>query len=200
MGEGKDWSFAVSAAGRITQDNTERPGRSAFTGLAALVAATTMLLAALTSAYIVRRGLAGDWTPVRLPLVLPGSVLLFILSSLALEISRRRFKIHRAFASRWFGGVALGVIFVLTEAYAWKQISESGISVAGSPAAAFLYVLTGAFSVFVIAAIVALIWAGVRARRGNREISSTRLSVAAFYWHYLDGLWLYLVILLYLRS
>lgn len=190
----------MSAAGRITQDNTERPGRSAFTGLAALVAATTMLLAALTSAYIVRRGLAGDWTPVQLPLVLPGGVLLFILSSLALEISRRRFKIHRAFAGMWFSGVALGVIFVLTQVYAWKQISESGMSVAGSPAAAFLYVLTGTFGVFVIGAIVALMWAGVRARRGNREIFFTRLSLAAFYWHYLDGLWLYLVILLYLRS
>jgi cytochrome c oxidase subunit III len=198
MGAGKDWSFAVSAAGRITQDNTERPGRSAFTGLAALVAATTMLLAALTSAYIVRRGLAGDWTPVQLPLVLPGSVLLFILSSLALEISRRRCKIHRAFARMWFSGIALGVIFVLTQVYAGKQISQG--TPAGSPAAAFFYVLTGTFGVFAIGAIVALMWAGVRARRGNREISFARLSLAAFYWHYLDGLWLYLVILLYLRS
>lgn len=190
----------MSAASHITQGNTERLGRSAFTGLATLVAATTMLLAALTSAYIVRRGLAGDWTPVRLPLVLPGTVFLFILSSLALEVGRRRFKIHRAFTGTWFSGVALGVIFVLTQVYAWKQISQSGMSVAGSPAAAFLYVLTGTFGVFVIGAMVALIWAGVRARHGNREISFTRLSVAAFYWHYLDGLWLYLVILLYLRS
>jgi len=186
----------VSAAGRITQSNTENPDRSPFTGLAALVAATTMLLAALTSAYIVRRGLAGDWTPVQLPPIFLASVLLFILSSLAIEISRRRFKIHRAFAGMWFSGVALGGIFVLTQAYAWKQISTP----AGSPAAAFFYVLTGTFVAFVTGAIVALIWSGVRARRGNREISFTRLSITALYWHYLDGLWLYLVILLYLRS
>lgn len=167
--------------------------RSAFTGLAALVAATTMLLAALTSAYIVRRGLAGDWTPVQIPAVLPASVVVFILSSLVLEIGRRRCKTHRAFASMWFSGAALGMIFVLIQIYAWRQISQS-TSAADSPAAAFLYVLTGTVVVFVIGAISALIWTGAR------EISLTRLTIAAFYWHYLDSLWLYLVILLYLRS
>jgi cytochrome c oxidase subunit III len=183
----------VSGAGHIAS------ARSAFTGLAAFIAATTMLLAALTSAYVVRRGLAGDWTPVQLPPVLPASLLLFILSSAALEISRRRFKMHRAFAGMWFGGAALGTIFVVIQVSAWKQISQR-TAAADSPAAAFFYVLTGTFVVFVIGAIVALVWAGVRARRGNREISFTRLSLAAFYWHYLDGLWLYLVILFYLRS
>ena len=110
MGEGKDWSFAVSAAGHITQGNTERPGRSALRDWPHWWRPPTMLLAALTSAYIVRRGLAGDWTPVPLPLVLPGSVLLLMLSSLALEIGPPAFQERqRAFASMWFGGVALGV-------------------------------------------------------------------------------------------
>jgi len=180
--------------------NTARPDRSAFTGLASLVAATTMLLAALTSAYIVRRGLAGDWMPVQLPAALPSSVLVFILSSLVLEIGRRRFNVHRAFTGMWFSGAALGVVFIGMQAYTWSQISQSSVSAAGSPAAAFLYVLTGTFVVFVIGAVAALFRAGACAGRGNREASSTRLTLAAYYWHYLDAFWIYLLVLFYLRS
>jgi cytochrome c oxidase subunit III len=141
----------------------------------------------------VRRGLAGDWTPVHLPPALPVSVVVFLLSSLFLETGRRRFKAHRAFIGVWFSGAALGLIFVLMQLYAWNQISQS-TSAAASPAAAFVYVLTGTFVVLVIGSTAALIWVGVR------EISFTRLTIAAFYWHCLGALWLYLVILFYLRS
>ena len=168
---------------------------SASTGLIAFGAATTMLFAALTSAYVVRRGLAGDWTPVALPLIVPGSVLLLIAGSLALHSALRNFK-----AGTWFSGAGLGSVFVLILAYAWKQIGQSGISVATNPSAAFFYVLAGTFVVFMIGASAAVIWAGIRARSGDAETAHARLRLVAGYWHYLDGLWIYLVILLYLRS
>ena len=169
--------------------------RSASTGLLAFIAATTMLFAALTSAYIVRRGLAGDWMPVPLPLVVPGSVLLLIAGSLLLHWAQRNFK-----AGVWFGGAGLGVVFVLVLGYAWKQIGQNGISVASSPSAAFFYVLAGTFVVFIIGATAAVVWAGLRARSGDPETARARLKLVAGFWHYLDGLWLYLVLLLYLRS
>src|SRR5690242_5283844 len=129
--------------------------RSTFTGLVSLIAATTMLLAALTSAYIVRRGLAGDWEPLHLPFVLAGGVPLLIFSSVALEIGRRAYKAHRqpVFMRFWFGGSALGIAFVLAQVYGWDQISRSGLSVAASPAAAFLFVLTGLFVALVMGAL-----------------------------------------------
>lgn len=174
---------------------TRTADRSASTGLAAFMAATTMLFAALTSAYVVRRGLAGDWTPVPLPLIVPASVLLLIASSLLLHIAQRDFK-----AARWFSGAGLGVVFVLMLAYACKQIWLGGMSVATSPSAAFFYVLAGTFVVFMIGATAAVIWAGIHARSGETDAAHVRLRLAAGYWHYLNGLWIYLVILLYLRS
>ena len=192
----------VSGAGQLSRGKTGNSDRSAFSGLAAFIAATTMLLAALTSAYVVRRGLAGDWTPVPLSPVLPGSVLLFVLSSVGLEWGRRSFKRRRprAFAGLWFGSAAIGAIFMLSQVYAYKQVIQDGIFPAANPAAAFRYVLIGTFGLFVVGAMAALVWTGVRASRSNSETAFTRLTLAAWYWHYLDGLWAYLVILFYIRS
>ena len=64
-------------------------GRAAVTGLIALIAATTMLLSALSSAYVVRRGLSNDWVPLHLPAAVPASAILLVLSSVAVEIGRR---------------------------------------------------------------------------------------------------------------
>jgi cytochrome c oxidase subunit III len=181
---------------------TENADPAATTGLIALVAGTTMLLAALTSAYIVRRGLSNDWAPIQLPPVLAGSAILLLLSSLAIEIGRQNFANGKRgrFARFWFAGPALGASFVLAQAYGWNQIKQAGISAASSPSAAFVYVLSGTVVALVIGTAAALIWIGFRALGSASERSTTRLKITAYYWHYLDCLWIYLVILFYTRS
>ena len=176
--------------------------RTAVTGLIALIAATTMLVSALSSAYVVRRGLSNDWVPLHLPPVLAASAILLVLSSLAVEVGRRSFGTHKhsRFAGFWFAGPALGALFVLAQAYGWNQISRTGISAASNPSAAFLYVLSGTIVALVIGTAAALIWIGYRAFGSNSQVSSGRFKVAAYYWHYLDCLWIYLVILFYSRS
>lgn len=176
--------------------------RAAVTGLIALVAATTMLMAALSSAYVVRRGLSNDWVSVHVPPIFGASAILLVLSSLALELGRRSFGAGRRgrFAGLWFAGPALGACFVLAQFYGWNQIKQAGLSAASSPSAAFLYVLSGTMLAFVIGTAVALIWIGFDALRSNSEVSTSRLKVAACYWHYLDCLWIYLLILFYARG
>jgi cytochrome c oxidase subunit 3 len=186
----------------VTSGETARPDRSAVTGLISLIAATTMLVAALTSAYIVRRGLGSDWKPLHLPFVIRGGVLLLLFSSLALEIGRSAHKLRRKpiFVRAWLSGVVSGTAFILAQVYGWKQISGAGFSIATSPAAAFLFVITGLFIALVIGAVTALVWSGFRIGRGTFETGYTGLKITAFYWHYLVCLWTYLVILFHIRS
>jgi cytochrome c oxidase subunit 3 len=186
--------------------SVERSGtnndRAAMTGLIALIAATTMLMAALSSAYIVRRGLSNDWVPLQLPPVLASSAILLLVSSVALEIGRRSFGARRTshFARLWFAAPALGVCFVMAQAYGWNQIHQAGISAASSPSAAFIYVLSGIVVALVMGTAIALVWIGIGARGSNVQASGTRLKVAAYYWHYLGCFWIYLLILFYTRS
>lgn len=187
---------------RMSLGKTASPDRSAVTGLISSIAASTMLMAALASAYIVRRGLGSDWEPLHLPFVLPGGALLLLLSSLAIETGRRAYKSgsQPRFVRSWFSGVALGMTFILAQVYGWTQISRTGVSMATSPAAAFLFVITGLFVALTIGGVLALVWSGFRISRGNRDKTYTRVAIAAYYWHYLDCLWIYLVFLFYLRS
>ena len=71
---------------------------------------------------------------------------------------------------------------------------------ATSPAAAFLFVISGLFVALVIATLSVLVWRGVRIPGGNSDAAHTRLAIPAYYWHYLDCLWIYLVVLFYVRS
>lgn len=173
---------------RVSMENSVKSG---FTGLASLAAATTMLFAALTSAYVVRRGLAGDWTPLELPLVIPASAVLLIFGSFALHKARTDAIATRPFARMWYGGLASGMLFIVVQASAWFEMRQS-VSPVGSPAAAFTYVLTGIFALLLCGTIVAGIWAGFA---GARE----RMRMVAYYWHYLDALWIYLLVLFLLR-
>jgi cytochrome c oxidase subunit III len=192
----------------VTEVDQSAPGeaasldRGAVTGLISSIAATSMLMAALTSAYIVRRGLGSDWEPLLLPPVVAGGVPLLVFSSLSLEVGRRAYKAgrHAAFVRAWFTGILLGALFVLAQVHGWQEISRAGLTMATSPAAAFLLVITGLFVALVIGTLAVLVWRGVRVPGGNPDAGHTRLAIAAYYWHYLDCVWMYLVILLYLRS
>src|SRR5215831_16224755 len=62
--------------------------RASFTGLFVLIAASTMVFAALTSAFVVRRGLSDDWTSMHKPWILWLNTIVLLTSSFVLDRSR----------------------------------------------------------------------------------------------------------------
>src|SRR5580692_5598814 len=66
--------------------------RASMTGLMVLLAAVVMFFAALTSAFIVRRGLSNDWITTRMPQVLWLNTIALLASSVVLELARRALK------------------------------------------------------------------------------------------------------------
>src|SRR5260370_13725207 len=88
--------------------------RASFTGLFVLLAASTMLFAAFTSAMVVRRGLSDDWVSTPKPPILLVNTAILLASSVALEVARRalksggRAKFHGSLAA----GAILGLLFL----------------------------------------------------------------------------------------
>ena len=172
--------------------------RASFTGLMVLLAAVVMFFAALTSAFIVRRGLSDDWISTKFPPLLWLNTAVLVASSAVLELARRALKAGKRerFNLFWMGGSALGVVFLLGQYAAWRELSAQGIYLATNPSSSFFYVLTAAHAVHLIGGVVALLYVSVQALRlrlgpGKR----TAIDVTAAYWHFLDGLWIYLLIL-----
>ena len=157
-----------------------------------------MFFAAMTSAFIVRRGLSNDWVSTRLPGVLWFNTIVLLASSVLLEMGRRVLKSGRreSFNRLWAAGSALGVLFLGGQYAAWLQLRERGVYIATNPSSSFFYVLTAAHALHLIGGVVALLYVSVQALRlqlgpGKR----TAIDVTAVYWHFLDGLWVYLLVL-----
>jgi cytochrome c oxidase subunit 3 len=169
-----------------------------MTGLFVLLAATTMAFAAFTSAYVVRRGMSNDWIAFPLPRILWLTSAILIVSSVLLELARRSLKGGRrtAFNRYWTAGTSLGILFLLGQGLAWRELASAGIFVATNPSSSFFYLLTAAHGLHILGGLTALVYVDVEALRlklgpGKR----TAVDVSAVFWHFVDGLWIYLMAL-----
>ena len=174
--------------------------RASFTGLFVLLAASAMLFAAFTSAMVVRRGLSDDWASMAKPPILLVNTAILLASSLALELARRALKsgARTRFNTWWTAGTALGVLFLAGQALAWSQLNAAGVFISGNPSSSFFYVLTVAHAVHLLGGVSALCYVdvqGLRLRLGPAK--RTAIDISAIFWHFLDGLWLYLMVLFY---
>jgi cytochrome c oxidase subunit 3 len=174
--------------------------RASFTGLFVLLAASTMVFAALTSAFVVRRGLSDDWASMHKPPILWINTVILLASSIVLDRSRTALKAgdRSRFNVWWTLGTVLGVLFLVGQAIAWSQLKAAGVYIATNPSSSFFYVLTASHAFHLLGGVAALIYVDVQALRLRLgPAKRTAIDVTAIFWHFLDGLWLYLMVLFY---
>ena len=170
------------------------------TGVMMLLAAVTMLFAAFTSAMIVRRGLSGDWITTPLPRILWVNTVMLAASSLLLlrkggadsqsaapalaPASRVETSLDPAgkcACATICHAEILGILFLCGQIEAWRELAAAGIYLPTNPSASFFYILTVTHFVHVLGGLFALQFA-------NRQ-------AAAVYWHFMTGLWIYVLLL-----
>ncbi len=167
------------------------------------LAAILMLFAAFTSALVVRRGVSNDWTPTALPQLLYLNTVILLASSATLEFSRRALAAGRgeSFAPWLNATVLLGLAFIGGQLLAWRELVDRGVYLATNPSSSFVYLLTAAHGLHLLGGIGGLIYLVLRARRiASAAKRRTIVDVVALYWHCMDGLWVYLLLLLTVRS
>ncbi len=161
------------------------------------LATVTMLFAAFSSAYLIRRA-AEDWIPVVLPGILWATTAVLALSSVTLELGRRASE-HRT-ALRWVTATAiLGFAFVAGQLFAWRQLTAIGVYVPTSPHSSFFYILTGLHALHLTGGIWFVTWVVLHlTRHGHGDdgiaLASRRryVGLCATYWHFLGAVWVYL--------
>jgi cytochrome c oxidase subunit 3 len=166
------------------------------------IAGIVMIFAAFTSALVVRRGLSTDWVPTALPHILFLNTAVLMSSSLTLELSRRslRARLGSEFARWLYLTVALGLAFVGGQLEAWKELASRGVYLSSNPSSSFFYLLTAAHGIHLLGGIIALLVLGFRTKK-LAAIPKNRVAVevTSIYWHFMDALWIYLLILLMVR-
>lgn len=170
------------------------------TAIALGLVAILMFFMALASAFIVLRRGSGVWVTVHLPVVVWANTAVLLASSFTLEAARRRLAIADVggFRKFWIVTTVLGFLFVAGQLVAWRQLVAQGVYIASNQGSSFFYIFTGAHAVHLLGGVCALVYVSVR-KFGEKEISrSTAAEVVSYYWHFMDGLWIFLLALLYL--
>jgi cytochrome c oxidase subunit III len=155
-----------------------------------------MMFAGLTSAFIVKSNQAG-WKTINVPGVFWISTAVIIVSSITVQMALRSFKQREMNQYRFLTGLTLllGAAFVVLQWIGFQELWEQKITFKGSGAGQFLYVIFGLHAIHVIGGIIALIIMFIKAFVGRVKLySSVPVEVMATYWHFVDILWLYLLV------
>lgn len=153
------------------------------------LAAILMLFTGLTSAYVVRRGLDPQWQAIRMPALAGLNAVVLLASSITFEMGRR----SRLAARQWLLITwMLGMGFVAGQLMVWRQLADAGLYLSTNSHSSFFYLLTALHGVHLLIGIAALTWV---IRTSRIAVNSSR--VLAPYWHFMDGLWIYVLVVLF---
>jgi cytochrome c oxidase subunit III len=174
------------------------PRRAYFTALQMGMAAIVMFFMALASSYIVRKGIGGDWQRTPLPPVLWWNTAVLLASSATIVVARRKLgaRLTEQFRTWWWVTTGLGLLFLAGQVVAWRQLAAAGMLLATNPSSSFFYLLTAAHGTHLAGGILALFYVAFRRWSRSRISQATAAELTAIYWHFMDGLWVFLFVLL----
>ena len=158
-----------------------------------------MMFAGLTSGYIVRRG-SGTWITFQIPFPFYISTAILLISSITMNMALRAAK-KSAYSTTsntllltWVLGLAFGVFQFM----GFKAMISQGIFLVGTNSNAsgsYLYILALLHIGHVIGGLVALTIAYIKSLRHKYSADNyLGVKLCAIYWHFLDGLWVYLFV------
>jgi cytochrome c oxidase subunit 3 len=155
-----------------------------------------MMFAGLTSAYVVKRDQPG-WTTFSIPKAFWYSTAVILVSSLTIQMALKAFKDREMLRYRNLltATAILGILFVLLQWTGFRQIWNTGITFKGSGGGQFLYIIAGLHAVHVLGGILALLVMFVKAFASKvRSYNSVPVELMSTYWHFVDLLWIYLLV------
>ncbi len=161
-----------------------------------ILAGIVMFFAAFTSAYIVMHQ-RDAWQSFAMPHVFWVSTIAILTSSLTMHLALKNFKARNMAAYKKLITITavLGLVFLGGQMAGFGKMYEEGFTLSWNISAGFLYVIISAHMVHVLAGVVALLVIFFRAyRRKIRTYDPIPVEVAATFWHFVDGLWIYLYI------
>ena len=186
------------------EEQESYPSNKYRIGMWFVLLAVMMTFGGLIGAYIVisTNGVI-EWKPFDLPKAVLVSTFLIITSSITYQFAQKSlYKDNQTKAKNWLLATTIfGGMFIASQLMAWLQLVQRGVYMESNPYAGFFYILTAVHALHVIGGIIALGYILLRtwhptdsdAELVQRQQISTSVG---WYWHFLDGLWIVLVLLL----
>lgn len=171
-----------------------------------LLAGISSLFLGFSAAYLYNR-FQQSIPPVELPSLFYFNTLLLLSSSLTLWRAKNAYRNDQTERYKWMLGITLilTVLFLVSQIFAWLQMQSQDIFINYSNMASYLYAISALHFIHVIVGIPFLVLFLTTAIRKMKTPVSVliyfsdldkrrKLNLLNIYWHFLDGLWIYLVL------
>ncbi len=179
--------------------------------LTLLLFSLSILFLSLSGAFIYTR-IQNGLPPVKLPLLFALNTLILVASSWSMLQAKKAYLDDNTerYQLMLVVTIVLSLLFMVAQFQAWVQLFEHQIYIDSDPSAGYLYVISGLHFAHVIGGLPFLILFLWRAYKDMREPVSVlvyfsdpekrlRLRLLTIYWHFLDILWIYLVLFFYIN-
>jgi cytochrome c oxidase subunit III len=174
--------------------------------------AITVLFLGLSVAFVYTRLVSGIGA-VKLPWLFGVNTLVLLASSYAMVRAKRAYidDETRVYQNCLTVTIGLTLLFLVMQCLAWSQLFNINIFLATDNSAGYLYVLSGLHFAHVLAGLP---WLCTFLMRSKKQMidpvtvlvyfsdpeKRLRLRLLSIYWHFLDALWVFLVVLLFINQ
>lgn len=94
----------------------------------------------------------------------------------------------------------LGTVFLILQVSEYRELIHEGFVLGSNTFSSTFYILTGTHGLHVLAGLVIILIMLVRGMAGNFDAKHhLGVEVAAIYWHFVDAVWVFLFVVIYLR-
>ena len=193
-----------------TEDNFAFHPKNVY--LTLLLFSLTMLFLTLTAAFVYTR-VQSDLPPIKLPILFLVNTGVLLASSWTMVRAKQAYLADdtKRYQQMLWGTLGLSILFMVLQSLAWYLLFANQITITTDNSAGYLYVISGLHFAHVIAGLPFLGIFIYRARKYMREPVSVlvyfsdpakrlNLRLLTIYWHFLDALWIYLVIFFFINQ
>jgi cytochrome c oxidase subunit III len=187
--------------------SAERRTPSSLLGMVIFITSELMFFGALFGAYFTIRAQAGDWPPEGTPhidAVRTAIFTIFLVSSsftqhLGVVAIRRG---DRDGLVRWTAiTILLGVVFLLGQGLEYSELFDEGFTIGTNVFGTLFFTMTGFHGLHVAGGLLMLAIVGAKGRMGHFTAERHGPAEAVgYYWHFVDVVWLFLFLVLYLLT
>ncbi len=170
-----------------------------------LISAITILFLSLTIAYMYTR-IESGMEPIALPWIFYLNVIVLLISSYLMIVAKRSYETDniQKYMQSLLVTLLLTLIFLMGQGLGWYELLSKEILLDYSTGTSYLYLISALHFTHVLVGLPFLISFYLSARANMSEPvnvllyfsdpeKEVRLDLLSVYWHFLDGLWIYLV-------
>jgi len=175
--------------------------------LTLLMMGITSLFLAFSAAYVYTRVQNPDIPPIKLPLMFFFNTFILVGSSFTINLAKKAYLEDRTndYQKALLYTIILSFLFLVAQFYAWWTLFQDEIFINYSNMASYVYVISWLHFMHVIAGLPFLVIFLYKAKKFMVEPVSVliyfsdptkrlKLKLLTRYWHYLDALWIYLIL------